>query len=356
MSKVVSGVGNAVSGVLKGAVNLVKDVGNGIGRVVKDIGSSQIGKAILIAGAVYFGGAAIAGGYGSAMGGGSVFTGMGAGVSSAASSLSSAWTSALAGNFAEAGSTLGSSWSTAAQSGAMTSPGYAAALSEPTVSLAETPANVAPDNYNGKYFNENTITQTEDQLIKNNPAYNPNLPTQMQQNLLPDQIAKAPNNGQFLSNLESTPQSPYSLNGPGVSNGGINTGGYSGSPGMNSGGYDLYKGTSAGQTPSMWDKVISSPYTAPALISGGMQVGGAYIQGQAQEKQLREQREYEARMAQEARDRYNANVGAPLWSSQQGPIYQNQGPAWDPYAEARARAAQVYAPAQTGLAAKYMTT
>lgn len=354
MSKVVSGVGNAVSGVLKGAVNLVKDVGNGIGRVVKDIGSSQIGKAILIAGAVYFGGAAIAGGYGSAMGGGSVFTGMGAGVSSAASSLSSAWTSALAGNFAEAGSTLGSSWSTAAQSGAMTSPGYAAALSEPTVSLAETPANVAPDNYNGKYFNENTITQTEDQLIKNNPAYDPNLPTQMQKNLLPDQIAKAPNNGQFLSNLEPqavTPNTQLDYSMAPTSNASSGTGIKFGSTATN----DWYQpGTGAGS--SVWDKVISSPYTAPALISGGMQVGGAYIQGQAQEKQLREQREYEARLAQEARDRYNANVGAPLWSSQQGPIYQNQGPAWDPYAEARARAAQVYAPAQTGLAAKYMTT
>jgi len=48
-------------------------------------------------------------------------------------------------------------------------------------------------------------------------------------------------------------------------------------------------------------------------------------------------------------------VGAELWDpNAQAPIYQAQGPAFDAYAEARARAAQVYAPAQTGLAAKYM--
>jgi hypothetical protein len=106
----------------------------------------------------------------------------------------------------------------------------------------------------------------------------------------------------------------------------------------------------------MFDKVIASPYTAPALISGGMQVGGAYIQGQAQEKQLREQREYEERMAREARDRYNANAGAPLWSSEQAPIYQSEQAAWDPYAEARARNAQRYAPPPTGVVARYMPT
>lgn len=356
MSKAVSGVGNAIGGVLKGAVNLVKDVGNGIGRVVKDIGSSNIGKAILIAGAIYFGGAALAGGYGSAAGGGSFFTGMGAGVSSAATSLSSAWTSAMAGNFAEAGSTIGSSWSTAAQSGAMTSPGYAAALNQPTVSLAEganAPASVAPesvaDPYNGKYFNENTITQQQAEAIRNAPGYDPNLPAQAQTNLLnssADQVARF--DPKQLSNLEQTSQ--YSLNGPGVSNPGLNLS--NSGTGFNAGGYSIpYNPPGSGVMSSIWN----SPYTAPALISGGMQVGGAYIQGQAQEKQLREQREYEARMVEEARNRYNTNVGAELWDpNAQAPIYQAQGPAFDPYAEARARAAQVYAPAQTGLAAKYM--
>lgn len=348
MSKAVSGVGNAIGGVLKGAVNLVKDVGNGIGRIVKDIGSSKIGKAILIAGAIYFGGAALAGGYGSAAGGGSFFTGMGAGVSSAATSLSSAWTSAMAGNFAEAGATIGSSWTGAANAGAATNPGWMAAQAN-AVSLAE-PSAAGSEFADGKrYFNENTITQAQNETIVNSAGYDPNLPAQSQQHLLnssADQVARF--DPKQLSNLEQTSQ--YSLNGPGVSNPGLNLS--SSGAGFNAGGSSIpYTPYSPGVMSSIWN----SPYTAPALISGGMQVGGAYIQGQAQEKQLREQREYEAQQIIDARDRYNSNVGAELWDpNAQAPIYQAQGPAFDPYAEARARAAQVYAPAQTGLAAKYM--
>tara|TARA_R110000868_G_scaffold152986_2_gene378236 strand:+ start:154 stop:438 length:285 start_codon:yes stop_codon:yes gene_type:complete len=93
-----------------------------------------------------------------------------------------------------------------------------------------------------------------------------------------------------------------------------------------------------------------------------MQVGGAIIQGKAQEEAMKEQREYEQRMADEARARYNTNAGTQLWDpNAQAPIYQAQGSAWDPYAEARARNAQRYASAQAsapqpvGLAAKYMT-
>jgi hypothetical protein len=87
-----------------------------------------------------------------------------------------------------------------------------------------------------------------------------------------------------------------------------------------------------------------------------MQIGGAYLQGKAQEKQLQDQRDYEVRMAKEQRDRYNSNVGAPLWQSQQAPIYQSGTPAWDPYAEARARTAQIAAAGAqpTGVAARYM--
>ena len=90
MSKVVSAVGNAVSSVVKGVVNVVKSVASGVGNLVKSIAKSPLGKALLIAGAVYFGGAALAGGFGSSAAGGSFLSGMGTGVSSAASSLSSA--------------------------------------------------------------------------------------------------------------------------------------------------------------------------------------------------------------------------------------------------------------------------
>jgi hypothetical protein len=106
----------------------------------------------------------------------------------------------------------------------------------------------------------------------------------------------------------------------------------------------------------MFSKIVASPYTAPALISGGMQIGGAYIQGKAQEKQMREQQEYEERMAREARDRYNTNAGASLFAADQAPIYQSDQAVWDPYAEARARNAQRYAPQPTGVVARYMPT
>jgi hypothetical protein len=89
----------------------------------------------------------------------------------------------------------------------------------------------------------------------------------------------------------------------------------------------------------MMSKILASPYTAPALISGGMQVGGAYIQGKAQEKQIADQRKYEEDQTTKARNLYNTNVGTELWSPNQQAVYQdpNAGP-WDPYAEARALA------------------
>jgi len=349
MSKAVSGVGNAIGGVLKGAVNLVKDVGNGIGRIVKDIGSSKIGKAILIAGAIYFGGAALSGGFGASAGGGSFFSGMSAGVSNAAASLQSAWTSAMAGEFSQAGSTLANSWGTANNAGYMTSPNYLSTVGEAVVPITETAAATVPEVAApeiattsgaevGSTSSANTVTGT--------PLNSADQVSQMRL----DQV----------SNVSNPAGSQYSLSGSGASTSGLTapTGvyqgaGYTSGTGINGANYanSLYTPSSPGVMSSIWN----SPYTAPALISGGMQIGGAYIQGQAQEKQLREQREYEARMVEEARNRYNTNVGAELWDpNAQAPIYQAQGPAFDPYAEARARAAQVYAPAQTGLAAKYM--
>ena len=340
MSKAVSGVGNAIGGVLKGAVNLVKDVGNGIGRIVKDIGSSKIGKAILIAGAIYFGGAALSGGFGASAGGGSFFSGMSAGVSSAASSLSSAWTSAMAGNFAEAGSTIGSSWGTASNAGYMGSPGYLATSTTAPVSLTQTAA--APEVASTTGAESTAVSSGNTAAGTGTPL---NSATDQVSQMRLDQVSNVSNPGasQFTGNGLTAPGSTY------TGGTGINAGNYANS---------LYSPPAPGVMSSIWN----SPYTAPALISGGMQVGGAYIQGQAQEKQLREQREYEAQQLMDARNRYNSNVGAQLWDpNAQAPIYQTQGPAFDPYAEARARAAQRYAPAPVaapapaGLAAKYMT-
>ena len=63
MSKVVSGIGNAVSSVVKGAVKAVSGIAKNVGGLVKSIASSKLGKAVLIAAAIYFGGAALSGGF-----------------------------------------------------------------------------------------------------------------------------------------------------------------------------------------------------------------------------------------------------------------------------------------------------
>lgn len=110
MSKVVKSVTRVVSNVVKSAAS-----------VIKKVASSKLGKILVTAAAVYFGGAALAGGFGSSAAGGSFLSGMGTGVANAASSLSTAWGSALSGNFAGAGNALASGFQGQAAGGMTTS-------------------------------------------------------------------------------------------------------------------------------------------------------------------------------------------------------------------------------------------
>lgn len=97
MSKVVKGIGRAVSKVVKGVAN-----------VVKKVAKSKLGKALLIAATIYFGGAALMGGMAAPAGTGisGFLSGAGQGVANAWTSLTGAAGSALGGNFAQAGSQL----------------------------------------------------------------------------------------------------------------------------------------------------------------------------------------------------------------------------------------------------------
>jgi len=133
MTKIVEGIGDAIGSVVKGVVSVVEGVVKGVGDLVKGIADSPIGKAILIAGAVYFGGAALAGGFGSSAAGGSFLSGMGTGVASAAETLSTAWSSTLAGNFGEAASGIGNAFGTAGAAG-----GESAAMTQALQSGAST--------------------------------------------------------------------------------------------------------------------------------------------------------------------------------------------------------------------------
>lgn len=124
MSSVVSGIGRAVGSVVSGAVNAVKKVTSGVGGFISQIASSKLGKAAMLAAAIYFGGAAISGGMNA--GAGTTFLdGMGTGVSEAANGLSSAWTSAMKGDFSGAGDALSKGFSngTPTAGEAMSSPG-----------------------------------------------------------------------------------------------------------------------------------------------------------------------------------------------------------------------------------------
>lgn len=97
MSKVVKGVGRAVSSVVKG-----------VGNAVKKVAKSKLGKALLVAAAVYFGGAALMGGMAAPAGSGlsGFLSGAGQGIANAWGGLTGAASSALSGNFASAGSKL----------------------------------------------------------------------------------------------------------------------------------------------------------------------------------------------------------------------------------------------------------
>lgn len=286
MSKAVKAVTGAVSSVVKGAVGVVKKVVSGATGLLQKISSSKLGKAVVIAAAIYFGGAAIAGGMGSSAAGGSFLSGMGTGVSSAAGSLSSAWGSAMTGEFSAAGSTLGNAWGTAGAAGQTA--GAAQAAANAGAMTGGGGLTTAPNATNAA----NTVTQTQ----TGNQA-------------LIDAGMKAP-----------APQ----MSVPGsVTN-------------------EVVKNAGAGS--SIWN----SPYTAPALITGGMQAGGSVIAASGQAKSAQEQRDYEARLAQEARDRYNANVGSTLWANDQGTNPQSGQPnaqPWDAVAEARAISARYATPA-----------
>lgn len=129
MSKVVKGIGRAISKVVKGVTNVVK-------KVVK----SKLGKVLLTAATIYFGGAALAGGFQGAAAGQGFLGSISSGLSGAAQGVANAWNSlgtaasqALGGNFATAGKAL----STGIQGGSATM-AEGALVSQP-LSIASAP-------------------------------------------------------------------------------------------------------------------------------------------------------------------------------------------------------------------------
>lgn len=128
MSKVVRSIGRSIGKVVSGVANAVKTVAK-----------SKIGKAIMVAAAVYFGGAALMGAMGTTTAAGASVSGLqGAmtGISNAWGGLTAAGSSAMAGNFSQAGSQLAAGFQGQAAAGGSALAGGAA----PAAATSVTPS------------------------------------------------------------------------------------------------------------------------------------------------------------------------------------------------------------------------
>jgi len=336
MTKIVQGIGDAIGDVVKGVVNVVKNVADGVGDLARSIADSPIGKAILIAGAVYFGGAALAGGFGESAAGGSFLSGMGTGVESAATGLSSAWSSTLAGNFGEAASTIGNTYGTAY--GAGESSGM---LASNVASGASSGSLISQGGYNPGVINP-VPTYTGSEIAALGPGAN-------EVAAASDAAAYTQGGNPTLNGLAGTtppaPTSSFSLAQPPTIPTGVPPAIPPGAP------------PAAG----WWAGV--DPYLKTAAVMGGTQVVGGLISGAGQAKAAEDQRNFEVDQAELARQRRNKNMGAQLDFSAVRAAAAEKAAAnpqtitqWDPQAAARALIAQYYAQAQPtgGVISKYM--
>lgn len=290
------GIGDAVSGVLKGVGDAVSNAVKGVGDFAKDIYESPIGRALIIAGAVYFGGAALAGGFGSAGAGGSFLSGMGSGINASIQAMADAWAQTSLGP-------LGSAWGSAYQAGVGTAStaaqlGAAAAMdggADALATAAESGGGGAPT------------------ALAPPPAP------------VPASVPAAP-----LAPAPAAAGSPTAYS-------------------FGSGGATLPPPPETPWYSKALDYITPKSELAKyGLISGATQVVGNVIQGLGQEQAAKEQREYEAEQLRKAQELRNANVGAELFA----PGQYMPAPAAAPAAMPGAMPMRTQVPG--GLARRYM--
>lgn len=283
MSKVVQGIGDAIGDVVKGAINVVKNVADGVGDLARGIANSPIGKAILIAGAIYFGGAALAGGFGQAAGGGSFLSGMGTGVASAAETLSSAWTSTLAGNFGEAASGIGNSFGTAYTAG-----GKSAAMTQALQSGAGAALTPSGATIPGA-SSSNVAALGEAQVAAAAPTTGTGLTAggSTSQGLIANGMSAAGDVGLGSS------VNPYALVQPGAANALPAAG--------------ALPGVAPAAAPSWWASL--DPSLKAATIMTGAQVGGSLVAGMGAASAAEDERKYNDEKAAEIRARAEEGRG-----------------------------------------------
>lgn len=278
VGQVFGGIGDAVSGVLKGVGDAVDGAVKGVGTLAKQIWDSDVGKAIIIAGAIYFGGAALAGGFGSSMSGGSFLSGMGAGIQSAAGAMADAWTSSSWGPLSEA-------WSTAADAGA-TFPGAV----PPGIPLIE-PAVEA-----------NTAALSQGQVAAMD-AGGESVGTTF-----------SGGGGAAPTATVAAPPPPPVGAAPGASTVTNYSLGNASVPQITQAGASLPPVDQPWYSKALDYVTPKSELAKYGLISGATQLVGGLIQGAGQDQAAREQREYEAEQLRKAQDLRNANVGADLFA------------------------------------------
>lgn len=264
----------------------VKAVGRAVSKVVKGtvnavkkFAKSKVGRVIITAAAIYFGGAALAGGFGSSAAGGSFLSGMSSGVANAATSLKGAWTAATAGNFGAAGSSLSAGFQ-----------GTTTALQAANAGAATTAAMGGAQG-----------------------------------------LAGAGTGGVTQSAVGSTMGGAGGLSMPGAATGGVG----SQLAAINTG---VGAGAGAGAAGATAGSGLAQGMIGAAKIQAGTALIGGAMQGAGQQKAMEDQRNYDAQMAQAARDRYNTNVGTRLWGdAPTGDTRTSpQSGGYDPVAEARA--------------------
>lgn len=149
MSKVVKGVGRAIGKVVKGAAKIAT-------IVPRKLAKSKVGRVVLAAALVYFGGAALMGGMSTIGTSTSFLSGMGSGLSSAATGIGNAFTALTQGNLSGAGSALSQGFTGTAAQGAATAANAAAVT--PGMSVAPlTPTQTALQSALGTTTGINTL-------------------------------------------------------------------------------------------------------------------------------------------------------------------------------------------------------
>jgi len=238
---------------------VVKGVAKGVKKVWKKVKQSKVLKIIAIAALIYFGGAALMGGIGGAAGGGGIsgaLSGAAQGMGNAWSSLSAAGSSVMGGNFSAAGSNV------------------MAGVQGQTINAATgAVTGVASGGANALLANTGTAAGT----------------------------GAAAGTSAAAQGVPSFVQGATQTYGPANA---------ATSAAVELGKEEAKKG--------LLGTMMSSKYTAPALISTGGNMISGYAQGAQQQEMLDQQQEQE----QERRDIYGQNVGAvfnmPVFNPQTG--------------------------------------